>query len=158
MDGVRRYPGLGGLAAWRVPLLGGGIALGAAAAGDWVLVVASVVLGIVLEGLDRSVVLEVSPRGLARAFAVGGALVGPARAVAWDRVEEVRTSWRRPRDFTGLVTTVVGGDGADITFGTEMGLKPYSALVVEVVRRAPRARRTGLTERVVAETVPARVT
>jgi hypothetical protein len=153
---IRRYPGVGGVLAWRGLLVSGVLAACAAAVGDWVLLTGCALVGLALDGFDRSVVLEVSRHGFARARAVAGACVGPARAVRWEQVDEIRTRWRMPRDHTALVTTVVGRDGGSISFGTEMGFRTYRMLVTDVARRAPGARRTGLTDELLAEGVPTR--
>jgi len=152
MDGVRRYPAIGGFAACPVPVLFGALAACAAVVADWDVAVALGVLGIALDGLQRAVVLEVSPRGLSRSFAFHGSPLGPSRVVAWSAVDEIVTRWRWPHDFTALETVVVGASGERISFGSVMGIDAYRGLVAEIARRAPEARRTGLTEALLAET------
>jgi hypothetical protein len=110
---------------------------------------ALVAAGVALDGLG--IVLGVSPHGLSRGLFLGSRGIGGAQSMRWEDVAEIRTDWRHPADFTGLVTTVVGDDGAAITFTTQMGLGAYRTLVAEVARRAPRARRVGLTERLLIE-------
>lgn len=151
MEALHRYRAVGGLAAWRAPLLCGGVAVGGALAGEWTVALGVVLVGLALEAMDTAVVFEVSSRGLARGLAVGGVLVGHARSVSWDAVEEIFTRWRRPGDFTVLETVVVTRGRERLTFGTRMGLAAYRSLLTLVVRHAPSARRTGLTEQVLAE-------
>lgn len=151
METPHRYPAVGGLAAWWGSLLCAGVAVGGALAGEWTVAFGVVLVGLVLEAMDTAVVFEVSPRGLARGLAVGGVLVGHARSVRWDAVEEIFTRWRRPGDFTVLETVVVTRGRERLTFGTPMGLAAYRSLLALVVRHAPSARRTGLTAQVLAE-------
>jgi hypothetical protein len=151
MGEVRRYRAIGGVAAWRVPVLGVSFAAAAALAGDWTLVVAATVLALAAEMVAAAVVFEVSRVGLARSVTVGGSPVGLSRVIAWDAVAEVTTDWRRPRDFTALETVVVGRNGERIAFGSRMGLAAYQRLVAEVVQHAPAAHCRGLTEEFLAE-------
>jgi len=73
------------------------------------------------------------------------------RPTAEAGVEAIATRGRRPRDFTELETVVTDRAGESIRFGTSMGLEPYRALVEDVVRHAPYARREGLTDQLLAE-------
>ena len=152
---IRRYRALGGLAGWRVPLVVGVLALGAALAGHWTFACILAAAGLAARGLDRAVVLDVSAMGLSRGIAVAGAFVMPARVIAWRSVDEIATGWRGPRDFTALETVVTSRDAGAIHFSSRMGYAAYRTLLADVVRRAPRARRTGLTDELLAETAPA---
>jgi hypothetical protein len=151
---ARRYRALGGLAGWRVPLIVGVIALGVALAGHWTFACMLAAAGLAARGVDRAVVLDVSTMGLSRGVAIAGAFVTPARVIAWRAVEEIATSWRGPRDFTALETVVTSREAGTIHFSSRMGYAAYRALLAEVARRAPRARRTGLTDEVLAEDAP----
>lgn len=154
LDEPRRYRALGGLASWRVPLVVGVIALGAALAGHWTFACILAAAGLAARGLDRAVVLDVSAMGLSRGVAVAGAFLGPARVIAWRSVDEIATFGRGPRDFTALETVVSSRDAGSIRFSSRMGYAAYRALLAEVARRAPRARRTGLTDELLAATAP----
>jgi len=75
---LRRFPVIGGVAAWHVPLLLATLGLGAIGLGLLELAVAVVGLGFVLQSLVRGRVVEVSSRGLTRGFVLNGRLVrGP---------------------------------------------------------------------------------
>jgi hypothetical protein len=152
MTAPRRYRALGGAATWRRPGLLGGGAVTAAVAGEFTLAVVLVGVWLLLELVDAAVVFEVSSRGLARGLAIRGVIVGHGRVLSWDEVEEIFTRWRRPGDFSVLETVVVATHGEPLTFGTRMGLGPYWALLSNVSGHAPHARRTGLTDEVLAET------
>lgn len=154
LDEPRRYRALGGLAGWRVPLVGGVIALGAALAGHWTFACILAAAGLAARGLDRAVVLDVSAMGLSRGVAVAGAFLGPARVIAWRSVDEVASFWRGPRDFTALETVVSSREAGTIHFSSRMGYAAYRELLADVVRRAPRARRTGLTDELLADLAP----
>jgi hypothetical protein len=149
-----RYRALGGLAGWRVPLVAGVIAAGAVLAGHWTFACMLAAAGLAARSLDRAVVLDVSTMGLSRGVAVAGVFLTPARVIAWRSVDEIATFWRGPRDFTALETVVTSRETGSIHFSSRMGYAAYRALLTEVVRRAPRARRTGLTDELLAETAP----
>ena len=151
---ARRYRALGGLAGWRVPLIVGVIALGVSLAGYWTFAWVLAAAGLAARGLDRAVVLDVSTMGLSRGVAIAGAFVMPARVIAWRSVDEIATSWRGPRDFTALETAVTSREAGSIHFSSRMGYAAYRALLEEVARRAPRARRSGLTDEVLADAAP----
>jgi hypothetical protein len=155
VDLSRRYRAVGGVTAWRVPILFGFAMLTLLSLGEWTAACVIAFVGLVYHTADRAAVLEVSPAGLARGFLVGTAFLGPARVLAWPLVEEVTTRWRGPRDFTVLETTVRSRDGITVRFTSRMGFPEYRALVAEVVRRAPTARRLGLTDEVLADPPPA---
>jgi hypothetical protein len=148
---TRRVPTIGGVAAWRLPALAAGLGLGALAVGEWALVCGLAMLGAIATSLDRSTVIELSRTGLARGFTLRGAFLGHARVVPWSAISEVSTIWRAPRDYSVLETFVSTGDGVTIRFSSRMGFAAYRALIEEIVQRAPVARRTGLTEQVLAE-------
>lgn len=154
LDEPRRYRALGGLAGWRVPLVGGVIALGALLAGHWTFACILAAAGLAARGLDRAVVLDVSAMGLSRGVAVAGAFLGPARVIAWRSVDEIATFWRGPRDFTALETVVSSREAGSIHFSSRMGYVAYRELLADVARRAPGARRTGLTDELLADVAP----
>jgi hypothetical protein len=151
MQHARRYPAIDGVAAWRIPIVAVAFVAAAAAVADWSIIAAIGVVALIAEVLERAVVFEVSTVGLVRAVVVGDALVGPARVIPWTAVAEVTTRWRGPGDFTVLETIIVGRHGDHLTFGSRMGLGAYRRLLAEVVRHAPQARRTGLTDELLAE-------
>lgn len=138
--GVQRYPAVGGL-----------LAICALAAGAWDLALVAAVVG----GAIRGLVIEVSPGGLTRSFAPGGAFVGPTTALPWPAVSEVHTDRRRPGDGSALETIVRGRD-ATIRLSTAMGLAAYWRCLADVAGRAPGASRSGLTEATLADGSPSR--
>ena len=148
---TRQVPTIGGMAAWRLPVLVVVLGACALAAGQWALVCGLAVLGALAASVDRSTVIELSGAGVARGFTLRGAFVGHARMLPWDAISEVTTVWRAPRDYSVLETFVSTEDGATIRFTSRMGFAAYRALIEEIVERAPVARRTGLTEQVLAE-------
>jgi hypothetical protein len=147
---MRRYPVVGGLAGLRVPLMTALLALGGLAMGTQEMAVAVLALGWVAHGLWRSVVIEVSPDGLARRLGVRGVLVGPTASLSWSSVVAVETGWREPDDYRALETAVRGRDGTTIRISTAMGCRNYWACLAEIVRRAPWAARAGLTDATLA--------
>jgi hypothetical protein len=151
---ARRYPLVGGLAVWRLPLLATASAACALSTGEWEVAAAIGLVAVALRGLDRGLTLESSPAGLARGFVFDGKFLGPSRTVPWGAIVEVRTAWRGPRDYSGLVTTVTARDGATIRFTSRMGLVAYRALLEDIAGRAPGARRCGLTAEVMLEALP----
>ena len=150
---TRRFRAVGGVAALQIPVLVTVSMLCAIAAGEWTVVAAIALGGLVLAGLDARTVVEISPVGLTRGFTLRGAFVTPARVLAWRSVAEVTTAWRAPNDFSVLETVVSTHDGARITFSSRMGFAAYRALVAEVTRAAPAARRRGLTDAVLTDPV-----
>ena len=147
---------IGGMAAWRLPVLVVVLGLCALAAGQWALVCALALMGALATSVDRSTVIELSEAGVARGSTLAGALrgrahLGHAHALSWDAISEVTTVWRAPRDYSVLETFVSTPDGATIRFTSRMGFPAYRALIAEIVERAPVARRTGLTEQVLAD-------
>jgi hypothetical protein len=124
----------------------------AALGGDWVAVLGLGAAGLLASRLERAAVIELTTVGLTRETRFAGVLVRPARVLPWHAIEEIRTAWRGPRDFTGLETVVRATSGDHVRFGTRMGLRAYRALVGEVARRARDAARTGLTDQLLSET------
>lgn len=155
-SGARRYATIGGVAAWRIPLLAAILAAGALALDAWDLVLAVVIAATAGQGLQRGMIVEVAPAALTRGLTLRGAFLAHASSLAWPAVVEVHTDWCRPRDDSALETTVRGADGTTIRFSTAMGLRAYWACLADVASRATRARRSGLTDAVLAEPAPAR--
>jgi hypothetical protein len=153
---MRRYPVVGGVAAWRLPLLTTLLALGGLALDAWGLAVGVVVLGWVGHRLRQSVVIEVSPDGLAQGLVLEGAFVGRTVSMSWRSVVAVETDWRGPGDESALETSVRGRDGTMIRLSTAMGFQNYWACLAEIVRQAPGAVRPGLTDAALAGGPPAR--
>lgn len=153
---MQRYPVVGGIAAWRLPIVTASLALGGVALDAWGLAVGVAVLGWVGHCLWRSVVVEVSPDGLARGLALEGAFVGPTASITWSSVVAVETDWWEPNDRRALETSVQGRDGTTIRISTTMGLPSYWACLAEIVRRAPGAVHEGLTDATLAGGPPGR--
>jgi hypothetical protein len=147
---VRRYRVVGGLVAWRIPVLTAGLLLGVGAEGG-AAAVGVALSGAALAWLEGSVVIEVSAAGLSRGLQVGGCFVGLSRVLPWHAVGEIETEWLNPRGTTALVTHVRGAGGLSIRFTTRMGLAAYRQLLAVAVGHARGARLTGLTEALVAE-------
>lgn len=154
--GMQRYPVVGGATAWRLPLLTGMVALAGLVLDVWGIAASVVVLGWVGQLFWRSVVIELSPDGLARGLRLDGVFVGPPVSMAWSAVVAVDTDWWEPEDHRALETTVRSRDGTTIRISTAMGLRSYWACLAEIVRRAPGARRSGLTDGALASGPPAR--
>jgi hypothetical protein len=155
---LRQVPVIGGVAAWHVPLVATTLGLGALGLGLLDLAIAVGVLGFVAQSLLRSVVVEIAPGGLTRGFVLNGRFLGRATAMSWDAVASVHTDWRRPGDDTALATTVRDAHGRAIYFTTAMGLRGYWACLASVTARVPAARRSGLTEALLAGEPPGRRT
>jgi hypothetical protein len=153
-NSLRHVPVIGGLAAWHIPLVVTPLGLGALGLGLLELAVAVGVLGFVAQTLLRSVVVEISPRGLTRGFALNGRFLGRTTVMAWEAVASVHTDWRRPGDDTALATTVRDGHGHAIHFTTAMGLRGYWACLAAVGARVPAARRSGLTDALLSNQAP----
>lgn len=147
---MRRYPVVGGVAAWRLPVLTALLALAGLALDARGVAVAVVVLGWVGHRLWRSVVIEVSPDGLARGFALDGIALGRTTSMPWRSIVAVETDWWEPDDDHALETTVRSRDGTTIRLSTAMGLQSYWACLAEIVRRAPWAVRSELTDATLA--------
>jgi hypothetical protein len=143
---AHRFSLMGGVAALRVPFVTALAIACALAVGAWDLVIGAAVLGMIAQGLWRSVVLEVSPTGLIRGFLLRGVFLGPTTVLPWPAIVDVRTDWCRPGDDTALETTVRGRDGTTLRFSTAMGLSAYWACLAEVAHHLPVTVRTGLTE------------
>jgi hypothetical protein len=155
---LRHVPVIGGLAAWHIPFVASILGLGALGLGLLEVAVGVGVLGFVAQTLLRSVVVEISPRGLTRGFVLNGQFLGRTTVMAWEAVASVHTEWRRPGDDTALATTVRDGHGHAIHFTTAMGLRSYWACLASVGTRAPAARRSGLTDELLANEPPGRRT
>ena len=153
---LRRIPVIGGIAAWPVPLAAVTLGLGALGLGLLEIAVAVGMLGFLAQSLLRSVVVEISPRGLTRGFLLNGRFLGRTTVMAWDAVASLHTDWRRPGDDTALATTVRDTHGRAIHFTTAMGLRDYWACLAAVAARVPAARRSGLTEALLAGEPPGR--
>ncbi len=151
MERVRRYPTLGGVAAWRIPALASVIIAIASLHGEWLAACFVAVAALVGVRLEGAVVVEVGPAGLTHGFALGRGFLGPAGVLPWRSIDEVQTRWRAPRDFSLLETIVTGHDGRSIRLTSRMGLSAYCEVIGDIVRHAPEARRTGLTDELLAE-------
>lgn len=150
-----RYRVVGGLAGWRVPVVCAPAVFVMVALGEWVLAWIAMGLGLLVSGVERTLVLEVGPGSLARGLVVGGRLVAPLAVVPWASVTEIATRARGVGSLAVLETHVISATAGTIRFSVVMGARGYRSLLAEVARRAPRARRTGLTDAVLAETQPA---
>jgi hypothetical protein len=157
-DSSRIVPVIGGIASWHIPLVATILGLGALGLGLPELAGVVGVLAFVAQTLLRSVVVEVSPRGLTRGLAVNGRFLGRTTVVAWDAVASVHTDWRCPGDDTALATTVRDAQGHAIYFTTAMGLRGYWACLAPVGAHVPAARRSGLTDALLAGEPPSRRT
>jgi hypothetical protein len=153
---LRRIPVIGGIAAWHVPLAAAALGLGALGLGLLEIAVAVGMLGFLAQSLLRSVVVEISPRGLTRGFLLNGRFLGRTTVMAWDAVASLHTDWRRPGDDTALATTVRDTHGRAIHFTTAMGLRDYWACLTAVAARVPAARRSGLTDALLTGEPPGR--
>lgn len=152
MEVARCYPAIGGVAGWRIPMLAALLTLGTLLNGEWGVAVCLALVGLVGRTLDRAVIFDVSPAGLARGVMLGGRFLTPARVLAWRSIDEITTRWRHERDFTALDTVVTSRDASRVAFSSSrMGFAAYRALLGEVARRAPHARRSGLTDEILAE-------
>jgi hypothetical protein len=157
-NSFRHVPVIGGLSACHIPFVAAILGLGALGLGLLELAVAVGVLGSVAQTLLRSVVVEISPRGLTRGLALNGRFLGHTTVIAWEAVASVHTDWRRPGDDTALVTTVRDGHGHAIHFTTAMGLRGYWACLASMGARVPAARRSGLTDALLSNDPPGRRT
>jgi hypothetical protein len=153
---LRHVPVIGGIAAWHIPLVATILGVGALGLGLLEFALAVGVLGFVAQTLLRSVVLEISPRGLTRGLAVNGRFLGRTTVMAWEAVASVHTDWRCPGDDTALSTTVRDCHGHAIHFTTAMGLHRYWACLASVSDRVPAARRSGLTDTLLSSEPPSR--
>ncbi|MGH7303445.1 MAG: hypothetical protein ACRELZ_09155 [Candidatus Rokuibacteriota bacterium] len=147
---LRRFPVIGGIAAWHIPLVLTTLGLGAIGLGLLEIAMALAGLGFVVQSLLRGRVVEVSTRGLTRGLVLNGRFVGRTTVMAWIAVASVHTDWRRPGDDTALDTTVRDHQGHAIHFTTAMGLRAYWTCLAAVVAGARDAHRLGLTNAVLA--------
>jgi hypothetical protein len=153
-NSLRQMPTIGGIAAWHVPIVATTLAVGALGLGLLEIAVAVGLLGFVAQALLRSVVIELSPRGLTRGLLIRGRFLGRTTVMAWGTVTSVHTDWRRPGDDVALATIVLDDDGRTIYFTTAMGLHQYWACLAAVTARVPDARRSGLTDALLAGPPP----
>jgi hypothetical protein len=152
MEVEHRYRVVGGVAAWRVPMVFGFLIIAAAGAGEWSIACVLVAIGLVVQALEQGAVFVISPRGLTRGFVIASSFVGPAWIMPWASIAEIATGWRGGRDYTALETTVRARDGSVLRFGSQMGLATYQALLAEVHVHAPATTvRSGLTQQVIDE-------
>jgi hypothetical protein len=153
---VRRYPLIGGPAAWYLPLLGAVLGIGAVAFEAFEVAIGAAALGWAVYWLMRSVVVEVSSTCLTRGLLGMGAFRARTTSIPWSAVAEVHTVWCRPGDDFALETAVRDRVGRSIRLSTAMGLASYWACLAEIVRHAPAAARSGLTDAVLADGPPSR--
>ena len=153
---VRRYPVLGGAAAWLLPLLAAALAAGAAAFQTFDVAIGAAALGWLAHRLTRSIVVEISPMGLTRGLLGPGTFRARTTVMGWGAIAEVHTAWCRPGDDLALETIVSDRQGRTIQLSTAMGLQSYWTCLAEIVRHALAARRTGMTDAVLADGPPAR--
>ena len=146
-----RFPLVGGLAAWYIPLVLTTLGLGAIGLGLFEIALALTGLGLGLHRVVSGGVVEVSTRGVTSGFVLNGRFVGRTTAIAWTAVASVHTDWCRPGDDTALATTVRDDHGHAIHFTTAMGLRAYWTCLAAVAARLPEARRLGLTVAVLAD-------
>jgi hypothetical protein len=153
---ARRYPLTGGIAALRLPVLAGVMALGGIALGAWDAAAGLLALGLLGASLWRGFVVEVSAVGLTRGFVLKDRFLGGTTIIPWPAVAEVRTEWCRPGEDMALETLVRGRDGTVIRLTTSMGLGSYWACLAAIVHRAPGAVQSGLTLATLADGPPTR--
>jgi hypothetical protein len=153
---VRRYPLIGGAAAWYLPLLAVTLAIGAVAFEAFEVAIGAVAFGWAVHRLTRSVVVEISPTGVTRGLLTLGTFRVRTIVIPWGAIAEVHTAWCRPGDDFGLETAARDHEGRTIRLSTAMGLPAYWACLAEIVRRAPDAARSGITDAVLADGPPAR--
>jgi hypothetical protein len=153
---VRQFRVAGGIAAWPIPVASGILGLGAMALDALEIALAVALLGFVAQTLWLGRIVETSPVGLTRGFMLSGRFVGRATVIPWNAIASVHTEWRRPGDDTALETIVRDGDGRSIHLSTAMGLQDYWTCLAAIVGSTPLARRSGLTDAVVAEGPPGR--
>jgi hypothetical protein len=147
----RLYPAVGGIFAWRVPGLTALFALCGLVVDGWVAAAFIGCLGLAGGAVERAVAFEATSAGLARVLTFAGVPLGSGRLLAWNSITRITTRWTRPRDFTALETIVIDESGESVRFGSRMGLAAYRALIADVARHAPAARREGLTDQILAE-------
>jgi hypothetical protein len=153
---TRRYPMVGGAAAWALALLGGLLTVAAAAFHGLTVAMAVAALWWGVHRLSRSLVVEISPVGLTRGLLGPRGFRARPAVLPWRSIVEIRTAWRRREDDSALETVVRDREGRTIRLSTAMGLTAYWDCLAEVVRRAPTAARVDLTDRVLADGPPGR--
>lgn len=152
----RRYPAVGGAAAWALALLAILLTVAAAVFHGIGMAAAVAALGWTVHRLSRAMIVETSSAGLTRGLLGLGAFPARPTLIPWGSIVEVRTAWRRPGDDSALETVVRDREGRVIRLSTAMGLGAYWACLAEIVRRAPDAARVGLTDPVLADGPPGR--
>ena len=153
---ARRYPLLGGAAAWYLPLLAAVLAASAVAFAAFDVAIGAAALGWGVQRLTRSAVLEISPTGLTRGLLGLGVFRARTTIIPWGEVAEVHTAWCCPGDDLALETAVRDREGRTIRLSTAMGLAAYWTCLAEIVRHVPAAARSGLTDGVLADGPPSR--
>jgi hypothetical protein len=148
---ARRYPLVGGAPAWYLPLLAAVLGAGAVAFRAFDVAIGAAALGWAVHRLTRSVAVEVSSTGLTRGVLGIGAFRARTVMIPWAAIAAVHTAWCRPGDDFALETSVRDHEGRTIRLSTAMGLAAYWACLDEIVRRAPAAARSGLTDAVLAD-------
>jgi hypothetical protein len=153
---LRQYRVAGGIAAWPIPVFSGILSLGALGLDALEIALAVALLGFIGQTVWLGRVVETSPVGLTRGFMLNGRFLGRATVIPWRAVASVHTEWRRPGDDTSLETIVRDADGRSIHFSSAMGLHDYWACLAAIVGSTPLARRSGLTDVIIAEGLPGR--
>jgi hypothetical protein len=132
------------------------LGIGAVAFEAFEVAIGAAALGWAVYWLMRSVVVEVSSTCLTRGLLGMGAFRARTTSIPWSAVAEVHTAWCRPGDDFALETAVRDRVGRSIRLSTAMGLASYWACLAEIVRHAPAAARSGLTDAVLADGPPSR--
>ena len=153
---ARRYSVVGGAPAMYLPLLAAVLGAGAVAFGAFDVAIGAAALGWAVYRLTRSVVVEISSTGLTRGVLGIGAFRALPVVIPWGAVAAVHTAWCRPGDDFALETSVRDHAGRTIRLSTAMGLAAYWDCLDEIVRRAPAAARSGLTDAVLGDGPPSR--
>lgn len=153
---LQHYRIAGGVAAWPIPVVSSVLGLGALGFDAYELALTIALAGFVAQSLWLGRVVETSPVGITRGFMLSGRFLGRTTVIPWTAIASVHTAWRCPGDDTTLDTIVRDVDGRVIHLSTAMGLRAYWDCVAIVVRRAPRATRSGLTDAILQEGPPGR--
>ena len=153
---ARRYPVVGGAPAMYLPLLAAVLGAGAVAFRAFDVAIGAAALGWAVYRLTRSVVVEVSSTGVTRGVLGIGAFRALPVVIPWGAVAAVHTAWCRPGDDFALETSVRDHAGRTIRLSTAMGLAAYWDCLDEIVRHAPAAARSGLTDAVLGDGPPSR--
>jgi hypothetical protein len=153
---ARQYRITGGVAAWPIPVVSTILGLAAFGLDALELALTIALVGFLAQTFWLGGVVEVSPVGLTRGFLLNGRFLGRTTVIPWEAIASVHTEWRGPADDTALVTIVRDGAGRSIRLSTAMGLSSYWACLAAIVRAAPRATRSGLTDAILKEGPPGR--